>query len=362
MQFLSNSANIRINGIQIAGRKREILRHDDVVSSASNNTIFKYKDCRIYTPDDIENLPDSIRGGYHFVTELGRGASATVFHVYCRSRLTAYAIKYIPKQTTEIAESGIKEASILRELEHCGITRLIRYIDSPESTILELELLHGGNLLKRIVEHGSLPEELCAFYFFQIAKAVEYLHEKKVTHRDIKPENILLKTAEDYTIVKLTDFGLAKFNAEIRTKCGTSAYVAPEVLKDGPYTEKVDVWSMGVVLYSALSGTFPFGHSGDQNTQEKIREGRFVFDSPTWQNVSSTSQNLIRLMMKKDAHERPSARRLLQEQWFVRYDKEIGHAKKLMEEERRNNHIALEAVTQDYVYVQSPKRHRTPGK
>lgn len=357
MQFLSESAIFYINGEKVDGRDRRILRHNDVVSSASR-TIFEYRDRRRYRPD--VSMPEKIRTDYHFVTELGSGSSATVFHVYRRGTLTTYAIKNIEKKRSEIEKSdfGCKEASILRELEHCGITRLIDYIESPESTVLVLELMHGGNLLKRIEKHKHLPEKLCAFYFYQIANAVEYLHAQKVTHRDIKPENILLKTANDYTVVKLTDFGLAKINAEMRTRCGTSAYVAPEVLKEGSYMEKVDVWGMGVVLYSALSGTLPFGHSDNRHTQDKIREAHFEFDSPTWQNISLTAQDFIRLMLRKDAHIRPSACRLIHDKWFYSYENEISHAERLMEEERSAILIARRMYNR---HEPANNRSRRPG-
>lgn len=322
--------------------------------------MFVYKDRRRYVPD--AGLPESDLKKYHFVTELGSGAFATVFHVYCRERLTAYAIKSIPKRANEIGQPlvGNREAAILRVLKHSGITRLIRHSETPQSTILELELMHGGNLFTRIEMYDCLPEELCAFYFYQIAQALTYLHYNEITHRDIKPENILLKTAEDKTIVKLTDFGLAKLNTEMITRCGTLPYVAPEVLNNGRFTEKVDVWSMGVCLYSALSGTFPFGHSGDQKTEDNIRDGHFAFDSPNWQNVSTESQDLIQSMLKKDANERPSIRSLLLEHsWFQRHDAIVREADKLMKKEAIANCFDPDPVTLDY--VQLSKRHRGPG-
>ena len=108
-----------------------------------------------------------------------------------------------------------------------------------------------------------------------------YLHEKGISHRDLKPENILLCSRKEVeTLIKITDFGLSKFvdgAALMKTFCGTPNYLAPEVLRsngDGKYTNKVDNWSLGVILYIMLSGFPPFA---DNNLDYQIRNGKRLF-------------------------------------------------------------------------------------
>ena len=141
-----------------------------------------------------------------------------------------------------------------------------------------MELIEGGELFERIVAHGQFDEATTKFLFRQMAIGVKYLHEHSITHRDLKPENILLMSPEtNETLIKITDFGLSKFINEtslLKTFCGTPTYLgrrehcsgkksthwnrfylAPEILVsrgEGSYTNKVDVWSLGVILYICL--------------------------------------------------------------------------------------------------------------
>ena len=110
-------------------------------------------------------------------------------------------------------------------------------------------------------------EENARKLMIQVLSAVEYLHNRQIIHRDLKPENILLVSSKNDIEVKVTDFGLAKkANRDgLKTFCGTPQYFAPEVLKrknnaqsGGRYGAAVDMWSLGVILYILLSGSFPF--------------------------------------------------------------------------------------------------------
>lgn len=129
---------------------------------------------------------------------------------------------------------------------------------------LVLEFCEGGELFHYIIEKKYLSEEQSAYIMKQLFLALDYLHSKQISHRDIKPENFMLSKKGDLTCIKMIDFGLSKDFSEQNTMNsmnGSPYYIAPEVFLQ-KYNMKIDIWSMGVVIYIMLSGKVPFpGHT-----------------------------------------------------------------------------------------------------
>ena len=113
-----------------------------------------------------------------------------------------------------------------------------------------MELLTGGELFDRIVKKGNYTEKEACIIITKILTALTYLHSLGIMHRDLKPENLILRN-ENFFEVVIADFGLASFKSSklLFRRCGTPGYVAPEILEDGEYDEKVDVFSAGVIFY-----------------------------------------------------------------------------------------------------------------
>lgn len=192
--------------------------------------------------------------------------------------------------------------------------------------------MKGGDLLSRIVAKKQLSEKISKLFFIQMCYAVKYLHDKNITHRDLKPDNVLLASTDEETLLKVSDFGLSKSDATMRTLCGTPLYVAPEILSTGGrglYTNKVDVWSLGVVLYSCLSGTLPFSDEYGTPAIDQIKKARFTFGARAWKNVSTNAKALIKLILTVDPIKRPSIKQLLDHVW-LRDPECMAKAHKLM--------------------------------
>lgn len=153
--------------------------------------------------------------------------------------------------------------------------------------------MEGRDLLYRITQFDqkrrNLTEADAKFFFLQACRGLKYLHDSCVTHRDIKPDNILLNSNSPNAILKISDFGLSKLISvdSMKTVCGTQLYVAPEVLMGGNYTNKVDIWSMGCLLFAMLSGSVPFCDAySPPDVQTQIKQAKFSFRNRIWNDVS----------------------------------------------------------------------------
>ncbi|KAA0191540.1 hypothetical protein HAZT_HAZT004594 [Hyalella azteca] len=201
------------------------------------------------------------------------------------------------------------------------IVRLWDVIEAEDRIFLVMDIAEGGELFDRITGTGHLQESVSKLYCYQLALAIEHLHQQGITHRDIKPENILLATEDVRSCVKLSDFGLSKLTADasmMSTFCGTQMYIAPELLdiNQRAYTNKVDLWSFGVVVFVCLAGYPPFYDSDQHKQRYLIRSGIFSFKRPVWTNVSAEAKDLITKLLVVNPDERYDAQQTLQHPWF----------------------------------------------
>jgi aurora kinase len=153
-----------------------------------------------------------------------------------------------------------REIEIQSNLRHPNILQLLGYFYDSKRIFLILEYAAKGELYKHLQRETRFPEWKAAQYIAQMAAALQFLHKKHVIHRDIKPENILLGIHGE---LKIADFGWSVHAPGDRrtTQCGTLDYLPPEIVNYTSYNSKVDLWSLGVLMYEFLVGQAPFEDS-----------------------------------------------------------------------------------------------------
>lgn len=252
---------------------------------------------------------------------LGRGAHSTVYAAQAKDTGAEFAAKAIRKHDLdEFEKEKIEhEVALLRELgPHPGVCNLVDFFSETRYYVLVMPLVKGGELFDRIVEKSCYTEREAKQVVKSLLAIIQFLHRHDVAHRDVKPENILLKSKYDDTSIVLCDFGVAKRFAgnEMRTGCGSPHYIAPEILQGHEYGPKCDIWSLGVVTFTLLSGFLPFDSDFHSELFHQITSATFSFPLPEWGGVSSAAKDLISKMLVVAPDERHSATDLLSHEWF----------------------------------------------
>ncbi|CAI2737528.1 unnamed protein product [Dicrocoelium dendriticum] len=258
-----------------------------------------------------------IAGLYDLQQTIGRGHYAVVKlarHVFTGEKV---AVKVIDKtKLDDVAQDHLfQEVVCMKLVQHPNVVRLYEVIDTPNKLYLILELGDGGDLYDYIMKHGcGLHETVAKRYFRQIVTAIAYCHKLHVVHRDLKPENVVF--FEKLGIVKLTDFGFSnRFTPgrNLETACGSLAYSAPEILLGDSYdAPKVDIWSLGVILYMLVCGRLPFQELNDSETLTKIMDCDYTI--PDY--LSPECVSLIRRLLIRDPNTRAGLDDVLQADWL----------------------------------------------
>uniref|UniRef100_UPI00358F981D serine/threonine-protein kinase D3-like isoform X2 n=1 Tax=Myxine glutinosa TaxID=7769 RepID=UPI00358F981D len=254
---------------------------------------------------------------------LGSGQFGIVYGGKHRKSGRDVAIKVIDKLRfpTKQENQLRNEVSILQNLHHQGVVNLECMFETPEKVFVVMEKLHG-DMLEMILssESGRLPERITKFIIAQILIALQHLHFKNIVHCDLKPENVLLASPDPFPQVKLCDFGYARIIGEKsfrRSLVGTPAYLAPEVLCNKGYNRSLDMWSVGVVMYVSLSGTFPFNE--DEDITEQIHNAAFMYPQNPWHDISAEATDLITNLLQVKIRKRYSVAKSLNHPWLQDY-------------------------------------------
>ncbi|RGP81503.1 camk camkl kinase [Fusarium longipes] len=208
-------------------------------------------------------------GNYALGRLIGKGSFGKV---YLASHKLTNGSKVVLKSANKGDSNLAREIHHHRQFIHPHIARLYEVIVTENMVWMVLEYCSGDELYNHLLEHGPLPVDKVQKIFTQLVGAVSYVHNQSCVHRDLKLENILFDKHEN---VKLVDFGFTREyegrTNHLQTFCGTICYSAPEMLKGEKYAgEKVDVWSLGIILYALLCGELPFDDDDDNVTRTKI--------------------------------------------------------------------------------------------
>jgi len=245
-----------------------------------------------------------IKGGF-----LGKGGFAKVYEMTDAETRQVYASKVIPKESLikkRAKQKLISEIKIHKSVNHKHIVGFEHYFEDPKWVYILLELWPNQSMNELLKRRKRLHEIEVRYYTNQIIDSLEYLHKNRVIHRDLKLGNLFINENMD---LKLGDFGLAAkldFDGERkRTIWGTPNYIAPEVLagKDG-HSYEVDVWSLGVIIYTLIIGKPPFETTNVKSTYDKIRKNSYHF--PQHVNISREAKELIQWILHNNPSRRPS--------------------------------------------------------
>jgi len=270
---------------------------------------------------------------------MGNGAFGTVRKAKNKKTGKVCAMKMIKKAAIANMDAFINEVDINTRMDHPNIVRLYETFEDHHQVYLAMEVCEGGEMFDRIIEQRFFSEGDAAVVIQHILSAVYYMHVHGIAHRDLKPENFLLKEKNlpvGQSTVKVIDFGIAKsFQHKpcgkgadspcMKTLAGTAYYIAPEVL-GGNYSEKCDVWSIGVILYILLCGSPPFAGETDQEIMLSVRTGRISFDLGEFNDVSKEAKQLILTMCTLRVKDRPSAGEVLNSAWVQQRSRKADSA------------------------------------
>ncbi|XP_029354887.1 serine/threonine-protein kinase ULK3 isoform X3 [Echeneis naucrates] len=232
---------------------------------------------------------------------LGSGTYATVYKAYRKgSNREVVAVKVVGKKTLNKAstENLLTEIEILKTVRHPHIVHLKDFQWDAENIYLIMEWCSGGDLSRFIRSRRILPEKVAQRFLQQIACALQFLNERNISHLDLKPQNILLSGSD----LKLADFGFAQYMSpwdEQSVLRGSPLYMAPEMVCRRQYDSRVDLWSVGVILYEALFGRAPFASRSYAELEEKIRSSQPI-ELPPGARVTKNCRDLLLRLLERN--------------------------------------------------------------
>lgn len=254
---------------------------------------------------------------YEFVQVIGQGMLSVVRKAVCRKNGTIVAIKSYDKSKWKSQGQHVnikQEIEILSKISHKNIVDIIDTFETESEFHLVTEYITGISLYSYLKKHVGtrILENEAKMIFEQIFAAVEYLHDNNIAHGDLKLENILITSGD---IVKIIDFGFSSYCHQKRTVfCGTSSYLSPEITQMVEYfPAPADIWALGVIFFTLLTGTYPFKASSDSELFKKIQKGHAKVPDI----ISNEAGRLLGRMLRIDPKMRSSIKHLIKDPWFT---------------------------------------------
>ncbi|KAJ3288335.1 Serine/threonine kinase [Rhizoclosmatium sp. JEL0117] len=267
-------------------------------------------------PSHVETVPATTKGGaavrvaprgiglddFNLLAVLGKGNFGKVMLAEEKLTKKHYAIKVLKKDfviENDESESTRSEKRVFlaANLERFPfLVNLHSCFQTETRLYFVMEFVSGGDLMWHI-QHERFSEKRARYYACEVLLALEYFHKNNITYRDLKLDNILL-TLEGH--IKIADYGLCKENmpygATTATFCGTPEFMAPEILKEKPYTRAVDWWALGVLIYEMILGQSPFPGDGEDQIFDAILHDDVLFPG----NMNKDAVDILKKLLTKD--------------------------------------------------------------
>ena len=252
---------------------------------------------------------------YHKFERIGKGSYSVVYKGYNnKHKKNTYAIKEI---NIEVNSSNIErfylEIELMRRLNHKNIIKLYDTVQNEKYIYIIMEYCKYGDL-RDFLKSKPLNEYKTQIIMKQIIAGLKYLYDNKVFHRDLKPQNILVSKN---CIIKITDFGLAKEYEEnilSDTICGSPIYMAPEIIQNIKYSNKADIWSLGVIFYELLTGETPYKVKRYNELVNSIKNKDIVI--PKYLKISNNARDLLTKLLIKESDERITWNDIFNHPWI----------------------------------------------
>ena len=256
---------------------------------------------------------------FDIISVIGRGNYGKV--MLCRKKNTneLLAIKSVHKDRLikeNKVETILTERSILAKVNSPFIVSLKYAFQTSSKFYLCLEYAPGGDLFN-LMKRRQISLHDIKLYIIEISLALNELHRNNIIYRDLKPENILF---DDHGHIKLTDFGLSKeldkSNDANKTFCGTSDYMAPEIVKRSGYDKQIDWWGVGVVAYEMIFGNTPFASLNKNRLYSNIVNKEIYFDD----EVDDDLKELLKSLLDKNPKKRGGFETIKKSNFFKEYN------------------------------------------
>ena len=268
--------------------------------------------------DEMDKLSKSMHfeDDYALIDKIQKGSFGVVYTTKHKKSLEQYAVKVIDRTKLKPKDDkGVfREVYAMKELlEVPNIVSLIDFYETPTTFHVVQVYARGGDVFDRLAKRVSYNEKDARDLAIVLLSCLQAMHERRLCHRDLKPENLLLLQEDNDSQILLADFGFtAKVPGDgLKTRCGTPAFVAPEIIVGNPYKETVDMWSAGCLIYMLIGGYPPFQDESHRGLFRKIRAADFTFHDKYWANVSVDAKKLISQLLTVDPTFRVTAKQAL---------------------------------------------------
>lgn len=263
--------------------------------------------------------------GYEVLEKIGVGSFSVVYMAVSKITKETVAIKCIDKryQKKSFADDVVNEITLLKLVQHDYIVRLIDFMWDVKYIFIITEYCDLGDLSNFIRKRHKLSEAFVKTFMQQLALALQFLRSHNICHMDLKPQNLLIRSKPNLQL-KVADFGLSQIisphnPAELRY-AGSLLYMAPEKVLHQPFDARIDLWSVGVIMFECLFGRSPFCHLSTKQITEFMQK-KVPIKTPPNMNISSSCENLLSALLKYDVQDR-----ITFEEYFNHKFLDLSHA------------------------------------